>query len=1125
MPAHDIIDNRKEKLVDHINRILSSTESARFAVGYFFLSGLESIAQRLAGVKELRLLIGNTTNRETLEQLAEGYRRLDLVAEAAEAEAYPKRTETKRMAGETAGNIRSGIELMDQTDEAQAVVTTLVRMVEEKRLKVKVYTKGRLHAKAYIFDYGKVFDKSGKPVERHEEGLAIIGSSNLTLSGVTHNTELNVLVQGNDNHKELGKWFDGLWDESQDFDEALMQEMKQSWAVASVRPYDVYMKTLYTLVRDRLEGEDDKDILWDDEITKRLADFQKVAVRQAVQIVKDYGGAFVADVVGLGKSYIGAAIVKHFERTDHTRALIICPAPLVVMWERYNEVYQLNARVLSMGFLREEDDGAVNMLLEDVLYKDRDFVLIDESHNLRHRDTQRYKVVEAFLSTGRRCCFLTATPRNKSAWDVYAQIKLFHQDDKTDLPVDPPDLKKYFKLIEDGERKLPDLLANILIRRTRNHILRWYGFDSQTHQQVDASQFRDYLDGRKRAYVIVGGRHQFFPKRELDTIEYSIEDTYRGLYQELRGYIGKPAGGKSKRRRVIEPTGEELTYARYGLFNYVPADKQRREPYASLHRAGATLRGLIRILLFKRFESSVFAFKETVRRLLLVHERFLQALEQGFVPAGDEAQAILYEPNQAEEQDLMDALRQVSGRYDIADFDLPRLKAAIEHDVGLLRKMLECVKPITPEQDAKLQKLKEYLGKKPLKDGKRLIFTQYADTARYLHDNLNPGGKRDDIDVIFSGDKSKARVVGRFAPKANPEYKFTAGETELFTVVATDVLAEGLNLQDCDNIINYDLHWNPVRLIQRFGRIDRIGSDHDVIHGFNFLPETGLDKNLGLKDKLHNRIQEIHDTIGEDSEILDRTEKLNEEAMYAIYEKKNGGQLILFEDEGDEFLDLNEAEEILRQLRKENPTEYERIAELRDGIRAAKTSTLKGQFVFCEASYPERENSKGFQQLFLLDANGAVVSKAIPKTLGAIKCGPELKSQPLPKDYNAAVMRVQRQFAEEVKHRQAERTHTLSLSHGQNYVLRELRVLFAATADEDRKAMINVLEKAFRGPLTRAVNREVVLLRRNGVTGEPLLKALARIYDQHNLRDWVDRRSLHVAARPVPRIICSEALV
>ena len=151
------------------------------------------------------------------------------------------------------------------------------------------------------------------------------------------------------------RWFDDLWEESQEFDEALMNEMKQSWAVAPVRPYDIYLKTLYTLVKDRLEGEDDKDVLWDDEIIKRLADFQKVAVRQAVQMIRDYGGAFVADVVGLGKSYIGAAIVKHFERTDHARPLIVCPAPLVDMWERYNEVYQLNARVLSTGYLREDD--------------------------------------------------------------------------------------------------------------------------------------------------------------------------------------------------------------------------------------------------------------------------------------------------------------------------------------------------------------------------------------------------------------------------------------------------------------------------------------------------------------------------------------------------------------------------------------------------------------------------------------------------------------------------------------------------------------------------------------------------------------------------------------------------
>lgn len=497
MPTHDIIDNRHEKLADHISRILGSTEAARFAVGYFFLSGLTSIAEKLGGVKELRLLIGNTTNRETLEQMAEGYRRLELVDSEAEAQAYPKRTESKQMADDTADNIRSGIELMDQTDEGEALVGILVRMIEEKRLKVRIYTKGRMHAKAYIFDYGQVYDRKGKAVERHELGIAVVGSSNLTLSGVTHNTELNVVVQGNDNHAELVRWFEELWKESREFDETLMHEMKQSWALAPVRPYDIYMKTLYTLLRDRLEGEDDKDILWDDEITTKLADFQKVAVRQAVQMVRDYGGAFVADVVGLGKSYIGAAIIKHFERTEHARPLIICPATLVDMWQRYNEVYQLNANVLSMGHLRQDEEGATTFLLDSVLYRDRDFVLIDESHNFRYPDTQRYRVLQAFFATGRRSCFLTATPRNKSAWDLYHQIKLFHQDDKTDLPVDPPDLRQYFGLIEKGERNLPDLLANLLIRRTRNHILRWYGFDGETHQPLDPAQFKEYQDGKR----------------------------------------------------------------------------------------------------------------------------------------------------------------------------------------------------------------------------------------------------------------------------------------------------------------------------------------------------------------------------------------------------------------------------------------------------------------------------------------------------------------------------------------------------------------------------------------------------------------------------------------------------
>jgi superfamily II DNA or RNA helicase len=1106
MPTHDVIDNREQRLVDHINQILSTTELARFAVGYFFASGFEAIAERLENVGELRLLIGNVTNRETLEQLAEGYRRLDMVSEVAEGQSYPKRTEMREMAAATGENLRSSLELMDQTDEAQRLVHVLVRMIEEGRLKVRVYTRGRLHAKAYIFDY--------PPHGHYEHGVAIIGSSNLTLSGISHNTELNVVVHGNDNHAALVRWFDELWDEAQDFDEVLMQELRASWAAEPVRPYDVYMKTLYALVRDRLELSEEADILWDDEITRKLADFQKVAVRQAVQIIRDFGGCFVADVVGLGKSYIGAAIIKHFERTDHAKTLIICPAPLVEMWEHYNEVYDLNARVLSLGKLREDEDGGLNALLEDVRYRDREFVLIDESHNFRHPETQRYKILEAFLATGRRCCLLTATPRNKSAWDIYHQIKLFHPDDRTDLPIDPPILRDYFRKVDKGERSLPDLLANVLIRRTRAHILRWYGYDAETHQPVDPTRFTEYASGRRRAYVLVGGKHQFFPRRELGTVEYSIEDTYQGLYQQLRGYLGRAGSGQP-----VKPKANQLTLARYGLWHYVRKEKQNREPYASLHRAGANLRGLIRVLLFKRFESSVHAFRQTIRTLLRAHEGFLTALDSGLVPAGQEAQQLLVNPDYTEE-DLIDALYSVASEYPAEDFDLPRLREHLRHDIQCYRHILELVEPITPDKDAKLQKLIAQFGEGAWRDRKRLIFTQYADTAQYLYENLNPGHDRTDIEVLYSGNKSKAAVVGRFSPGSNPEHRPASADAEITTLIATDVLSEGLNLQDCGTIINYDLHWNPVRLIQRFGRIDRIGSTNDAVWGYNFLPEIGIERNLGLRRKLHNRIQEIHDTIGEDAAILDKTEQLNEEAMYAIYGASQGdGQLDMWDQDGggEELLDLNEAEEMLRQLRAEDPAEYDRIANLRDGIRSAKHgSGQPGLFVFCQAGR--------FQQLFLVGADGKYLTRDVPRVLGAIKCAPETPGAPIPEGYNPAVMQVKRQFAEEVKHRESEREFSMTLTQAQRYILREMRILFTATESDELREQVNILERAFRAPITAALKRELNSVRKNGLTGETLLRRLADLYHQHHLREWTERRGWEVEEQ-VPRVVCSMGIL
>jgi len=1133
--SHDIIDNRRIKLSESIRKMLSGSERAKLAVGYFFLSGFEAIQDRLNHIKEVRLLMGNASNHKTIEELARAYKRLNLIAGEAEKQTYhsdsslPAPQRKKRILEEAGINARDVIAYMDQTDENEALLSTLARMIEEKRLKVKVYTKGNLHAKVYIFDYGLIYDENGKPCERHENGIAIVGSSNLSLSGISDNTELNVVVSGNDNHQELTRWFNDLWDESADFEPELINEISGSWALAPATPYDIYMKTLYNLLKDRLESGDEKEILWTNEITDKLADFQKVAVRQLVQMIKDYGGAFASDVVGMGKSYIGAAVLKQFAKTEGVKPLIICPASLVDIWELYNAVYSLNAQILSMGMLEEKEEN-INFLLRDERYNDRKFILIDESHHFRNRETQRYQMLQGFLNSGdRKVLFLTATPKSRSSWDVYSQIKLFHPEDKTDLPINPPDLKKYFKGIED--KLNPDfskmdsnkswdtlrreaieefqyLVRQLLVRRTRLHILKWFGFDAETDKPLETSEFEKYKSGEKKAYVLINGRKQFFPKRELEKIEYSIDDTYQGLYSNIRSLLGKP---KSQRME----SDDSLAYARYGLFNYLKKEKKSDKNYANLQRAGSNLCGLIRIMLFKRFESSVYAFRKSIAQSLKIHRNFLVSINNGIVPAGDDAKDLLTHFEIEEDQDLLDKLQKACAKYDINDFDVSNLRNDLENDIRILEEILSLVSvdAIPPEKDEKLQILIKRLNEEPLSKGKVIIFSQYADTVQYIYDNIFELKKSRGIDYIYGNDRSKMKIIGLFAPKANPEYKKSSNEQEINLLISSDVLSEGLNLQDCDKIINYDLHWNPIKLIQRFGRIDRIGSENERIWGFNFLPETRLDANLGLREKLQRRIQEIHDMIGEDSPILDKTETINEDAIYAIYNKKSA-KIYDYEEE-EEYFDLSEAEEILRQLRAENPEEFGRIVNMRDGIRSGKGGKEKGFIVFCGAGR--------YLQLSFADSNGDIISKDITKILSLMKCSTDEKRLGLPKEHNRIVNKTKLYFDDQVKIRESEKRYSTSLTQPQRYILRELGITLRNETDEDKKNIINVLEDAFRKCKRQAVLTELSRLRKNAVKGKELISILSDLYHRHSL-DEMSAKELDEEI-VIPKIICSESII
>ncbi|NLD42630.1 MAG: helicase, partial [Chloroflexi bacterium] len=447
--------------------------------------------------------------------------------------------------------------------------------------------------------------------------------------------------------------------------------------------------------------------------------------------------------------------------------------------------------------------------------------------------------------------------------------------------------------------------------------------------------------------------------------------------------------------------------------------------------------------------------------------------------------------------------------------DMPRLMADIAHDIGVLDHLLEIVGPIDAAEDDKLQALRLALQGDDLRQGKRLIFTQFADTARYLYENLRD--LDDALDVVYSGNRDLVSVVARFAPKANPEAALAAVDRPINLLVATDVLSEGLNLQDCDRMINYDLHWNPVRLIQRLGRIDRIGSEYDRIQSWSFLPETELERNLGLRATLQRRIQEIHDTIGEDAAILEPSEKVNEEAMYAIYEGR-GVEQFEVDEEGEGLLDLSEAEEIMRRLRDQDPALYERITSLADGVRCARRVGAQSTYVFCRAGR--------YRRLYLLNDAGHVTTTETPRVLAWLRCDPDTPGEPLPAGHNARVMAVKRAFDEEVEQRNAELRHRTNQTPAQRAILRALREFRSETTDLRLRDQCDRMEDAFSRYIVRpAIRREMVRLRRDDVQGQALLREMGRIHTLYRMDlDVGNAVQEEAEARDnLPRIVCSEA--
>ncbi|WP_297503661.1 C-terminal helicase domain-containing protein, partial [Thermococcus sp.] len=408
-----------------------------------------------------------------------------------------------------------------------------------------------------------------------------------------------------------------------------------------------------------------------------------------------------------------------------------------------------------------------------------------------------------------------------------------------------------------------------------------------------------------------------------------------------------------------------MNYARFDLYSYVLPQFQDAEPYRSLSSAGKGLRGIMRILYLKRLESSWYAMYQTLRRDLIKTKNFINFVKNGFIPAGDEFDDVLLgkingnRERVLSEEEVRDFIKNYRLKnevtYKAGAFRVGKLLEDLEHDVEILESMEKELRPLkeklenNPEKDPKLRKLAEEIIRLRQEGKKVLVFSEFEETVQWIHRGLKkmlPEDIAQKMEYVSSNTKGIADKIRRFAPKANG-YKDIEASQELHILIATDVLSEGLNLQDANVVINYDLHWTPIKLIQRIGRVDRIGTEHDEILVYNFFPERKLEENLGLLQKVERRIQEFSRALGTDGKILQEEEEWNPSAIRAIY---GTDEIEKIEDEfsGSLLSVTTFAEKLLRDYKEANEKRFNELIRrysMRSIARVPKISAPMAFFV------------------------------------------------------------------------------------------------------------------------------------------------------------------------------------
>ncbi len=927
-------------LMDGSVSALRDPPNLAIATAYLNVGGFALVAEQLERFPHARLLLGaepetGVAKPQAAEYLSDPGWIKDVLANHVSWLRAERDLTSFTLADDTAA--RRMVEWLESSDDNGS-----------PRVEVRRFTRGFLHGKAFIVD--------------HPQYSAVVaGSSNFTYAGLMTNRELNLGYPNVGETHLVQEWFNDLWEESEPFDLAALYA--ERWEEHS--PYLIFMRMLRALYGD--QGADEKL-----EEGLALTAFQRDGVARAMRLLDQNGGVLIADEVGLGKTFIAGEIVRRAVEADRQRVLIICPAAVKeTVWEDFLDRYGFSrrARVMSYDQLRlgfDDPDTGEDFQRE---LDDHALVVIDEAHNLRNASTQRGQVVTSLLGGKypKKTMLLTATPVNNSLFDLYTLVSYFIKNDGYFARVGIPSIRDYIKTAQaiDPEslspRYLFDLMDQVAVRRTRRFVKRNYKgdtFRSPTGKEIPIK----------------------FPTPRVRRLEYELDERGNELLDRVLAAISILEGDPlvvSFQDRHYRP--DKLSLARYTTSAYLRQ--------GDIEQFQVSNSGLLRSALLKRLESSPAALAKTFSTMIGSHEAFLSALDLGKVLSGD----ALSEWTSSSGDDLDEALKDLDDEkrgtqvLDAKDFHAKELREDVVADMVLLAELRDLAEALANDGDHKAARLIQELrqtaaqarsldrsGISAADRRKTVIFSTFTDTVTDLHAKVRAAiegaGDQDPladfkgrVAPAIYGSKSgthqeeRARELKQFAPRTAGELS-REGEpisTDRYDIlVTTDVLSEGVNLQQAGRMINYDLPWNPMRLVQRSGRIDRIGSEHDYIQVGCFFPSDRLSDFLHLEEILQRKLAYADAAVGV-GEVLPGQKSKTEVVLNDTREQINllhAERPDLFEGEGD--LGALSGEEYRRRLfqaTKDDRYFSDKIALLPYGSGSGFISPVAegNGFVFC----------------------------------------------------------------------------------------------------------------------------------------------------------------------------------